>query len=431
MRQWLFAGVLAIASLATSGAMAAALTFPRVGGINMGSPYNYADPTYQAALGKLDVMILKTYPGRTSWNPQIQAIKAINPNALVFFYVNANERDTRSQNNTGGWAPYIQKLNSMKWWLYPSGTSGTPVTSAYGASYAAINVAPFTKRDSSGLNAIEWITKFYVDQYAKPNSASDGFFMDNVLVTPNIEGDWNLDGKLDRKTDAASGQYWRQGYAAYFRKVRQLMPGKVQLGNLGALGVSTAVYPEYAGLLDGGVYEGLIGKTWSVETYAGWKEMMTRYRKVMKAITGPKILIFNQWGDPKDYQAARYGITSCLMDDGYHNFTNIAVGYSGVVWFDEYDANLGAAVSLPPAAAWKNGVYRRDFENGIALVNPKGNGTQTVTLEGDFITLKGKQATSVNTGNTLRTITLKDRDGIILKRLRPVAKPAAPTLSIN
>src|SRR6185312_5727812 len=117
--------------LALSGAQAFAYTdppFPRVGGINMGDPYNYDDPTYQAALAKLDVMILKTYPGRASWNTAIQAIKLKNPDAVVVFYVNANERDPRIVTGSG-WNPYVQKLDSMKWWLYTSGTTGTRVPS--------------------------------------------------------------------------------------------------------------------------------------------------------------------------------------------------------------------------------------------------------------------------------------------------------------
>ena len=77
--------------LALSGAQAFAYTdppFPRVGGINMSTPYNYDDPAYQAALAKLDVMILKTYPGRASWNPSIQAIRKINPNKIAFPPIN-------------------------------------------------------------------------------------------------------------------------------------------------------------------------------------------------------------------------------------------------------------------------------------------------------------------------------------------------------
>jgi hypothetical protein len=71
-------------------------------------------------------------------------------------------------------------------------------------------------------------------------------------------------------------------------------------------------------------------------------------------------------------------------------------------------------------------VWRRDFDNGIALVNPKGNGTQTVTLETAFVKLKGTQDPATNNGQTVTTVTLKDRDGIILMRKNPAKRPAAP-----
>jgi hypothetical protein len=394
-------------------------TFPRIGGIEYGDPFNYDSTSYQAALAKLDVMVLKTYPGR-KWGPEIAAIKHRNPNALVFFYVNVNERNL----STGGsFTTYLSKLNTMKWWLYPTKTSGTMVKSWFGPSYGAINIAPYTRRDSSGLNAVDWVSKFYVDNYYKMTPNMDGLFVDNVFTMPNIDGDWNLDGRVDKKTDAAAGKYYRQGMAAYFKKVRALMPGKIQLGNIGGLGAA-GTFPEYSGIIQGGMIEGQIGKSWSPETYKGWAPMMAKYRKVMQTVVSPKIVIFNQWGSPTDYQAMRYGLTSTLMDNGYYNFTSTSKGYSGVVWFDEFNAKLGLAETAPPTAAWKSGVYRRDFQNGIALVNPKGNGTRTITLESNFVRLKGNQVPSVNSGATVRTLTLKDRDGIIL--MRPAgSRPAA------
>jgi hypothetical protein len=95
---------------------------------------------------------------------------------------------------------------------------------------------------------------------------------------------------------------------------------------------------------------------------------------------------------------------------------------------------LGAALSGPVTSAWQSGVYRRNFQNGIILVNPKGNGARTVTLEGDFVKIKGTQATSVNNGATVRTVTLQDRDGIVLLRkgTSTEAAPEAPAnLSVN
>jgi len=102
--------------------------------------------------------------------------------------------------------------------------------------------------------------------------------------------------------------------------------------------------------------------------------------------------------------------------------------YKGLVWFDEYDAKLGQAVQAPATTAWQNGVYRRDFENGIALVNPRGNGPREVTLEEDFKRIAGKQAPAVNNGQVTRKVQLNDRDGIILLRLKPTSAPSAPKL---
>ena len=72
-----------------------------------------------------------------------------------------------------------------------------------------------------------------------------------------------------------------------------------------------------------------------------------------------------------------YGMAKVLQNLKNSSRNHLLVGqYSSVVWFDEYDFKLGAAISNPPVVAWKGGVWRRDFERGIVLVNPT---TQPVT----------------------------------------------------
>jgi len=165
--------------------------------------------------------------------------------------------------------------------------------------------------------------------------------------------------------------------------------------------------------------EGMIGHDWSPETYGGWQVMMARYRRTMAALGEPKLALFHQVGSVTDYQSVRYGLTSALMDDGYYVFNSTAQNGGDAPWFDEYQVQLGNAVGGPSTAAWQSGVYRRDFDNGIALVNPKGNGTQTVTLEASFTHFTGQQAPAVNNGATVTSVTLQDRDGIILMRSAP------------
>ena len=137
--------------------------------------------------------------------------------------------------------------------------------------------------------------------------------------------------------------------------------------------------------------------------------MMDRYRKVMALLAAPRLLIFNMKGNPTDYKTFRYGFASALMDNAYFDFSNGTSGplyKPGVIWFDEYDlagtANtkwLGTAVDGPPTSPWQNGVYRRRFQNGMALVNPRGNGNRTVTIEPGYKRFLGNQARTINNGN--------------------------------
>jgi len=179
--------------------------------------------------------------------------------------------------------------------------------------------------------------------------------------------------------------------------------------------------------VDGGVLEAMIGESWSVESWGGWNATMAQYQKAMGPVRSPKLVIFNTWGRVTDYQAMRYSLATCLMNNAWFSYTDSGQGYHGVAWFDEFNVNLGQSTTQPPTAPWHNGVWRRDFENGIALVNPKGNGPQTVTLETAFVKINGSQAHNVNNGATVTSVTLQDRDGIILLRQNAVRKPKPPT----
>jgi len=402
--------------------------FPRLAGINSGAPQSYADPNYEASLAKLSFVILSMYPGYhpggMTMDAAVRAIKARNPNELVFMYVNENERD----DSGGVFASFEAKLDQMHWWLYPKGCNGGPrVPSAYGAGFYAINNSTHTRKDANGDDAVDWMTKFYVQSYYGAAPSIDGFFMDNVFWEPMVDGDWTCSGQTQAHTSALAGTALRQGYQRYFSLVRQLMPGKYQLGNIGNWADATTPIPEYQGMVDGGVLEAYIGASYSYESWAGWQAMMNKYHTIMGMVNAPKLVIFDVHGSASDYRTMRYGLTSSLMDDAYFCYTDMAHEYSSVPWFDEYDVNLGPAITPPQTAPWQNGVYRRDFANGIALVNPRGNGTQTVTLESAFVKLKGGQAPAVNNGATVTQVTLSERDGIILLRKPPAHAPKAPT----
>jgi len=403
--------------------------FPRIGGVQIGSPKNYNDPTYMDNLAKQSLMILGYWPGLApggeSMNSIVQQIKAKNPNALVFLYTQSDEQFTNP--SSSAYPQLVNEINAMHWWLYPSGSSGSPVSSFFGNGGATINNSPYTPKNSNGDDSIDYITKFYVHNFYGAVPDIDGLYMDNVFTQPRVSGDWYRNGSDLSASNSKAGAALQAGYERWFQLTHQLMPGKYQLGNLGTWGRSGSIPSGYDGMADGGELEAMIGASYSIEGYAGWQAMENEYYAVMSALNSPKLAIFNQWGNPTDYQSMRYGLASCLMNDGWYSFTSSSQGYYGVVWFDEYNANLGQATSPPPTAAWQKGVWRRDFTNGIALVNPKGNGKQTVQLGGTFVKIKGTQDPSVNNGQSVTSVTLNDRDGIILLRQSPLQQPKAPT----
>ena len=367
------------------------------------------------------IALLGMWPG---WGPggmtpeqAVRSIKAPNPNVLVFNYINNNEIDSTA---TATYGDVLNALQTKGWLLYSNGGSGNAVKSIWGSgNFLEINNTLFAPTDSNGDRYIEWYAKWAVSKFANPIPSLDGFYMDNVFWAPRVNGDWNRDGVTDSSSDPTVQSWYRQGYRRHFQYMNQLQPGRYQLGNVADWGAADSL-AEYQGILNGGEMEGIIGWDVSTESWGGWSEMMKQYRKTMATFAEPKLGIFQQIGEASDYQGFRYGLSSCLMDDGYFAYTSAA---HPAAWFDEYGVNLGYATSSPPTASWQSGVYRRDFQNGIALVNPKGNGARQVFLEDDYVKISGTQDPSVNNGQTVRSVILRDRDGIILVRKNASTSP--------
>lgn len=237
----------------------------------------------------------------------------------------------------------------------------------------------------------------------------DIWYFDNALSKPAVKiADWNRDGKSDENDDPEILRAHRAGHVAEWGQAHELRPDMFLMGNTDDLSSS-----EFSGKLQGAFLEALIGKSWSMERRKGWEEMMLRYHTTMKHTASPHIVGFNIWGRKEDFQRMRYGLTSCLLNDGYFSYTDEAVGYSSAVWFDEYDVDLGNPVDLPSVQPWRNGVYRRGFAKGMVLVNP-GFLSKTIPIEAGYRHIKGNQAPDVNDGAAISSITLRGKDGIIL-----------------
>ena len=444
LRRWP-AAMLAAAALSLSLARPAAADdtpYPRRALVEYGGPASeYGTDSFRASIARMDLTILTTWPNFGSsigWptanvvhDIKLRATRDYAHDIKVFLYAKEDNIGISSGPNDA-WNSFRNTIASNHWYLYPTGSSGTPVPSdSLPPNYPAINTTLNTPVDTQGNHAVDWMTKFYAQTLAVPEM--DGWFMDDIFARTRVAGDWDVDGDTDAAGQAATSLLLRQGWVHYVNLMRTLSPaGQLQIGNVAdwaTAGVTpNVVDTEYQNLLDGGLMEGMIGAGYSQENQAdGWNKMMTQYRATMGSLRSEKMGIFLQDGDVRtgnldDLRIFRYGLASALMDNAYYAFSENGSQYHSVHWFDEYDANLGQPTSTPPTTAWNSGVYRRDFENGIALVNPKGNGPRTVALESPFVKLTASSVAgahhdaTVNDGSTVSSVTLQDRDGIILLR---------------
>ncbi|HEU4644030.1 MAG TPA: putative glycoside hydrolase [Burkholderiales bacterium] len=369
------------ACLLLAACAAQAQDFPRLMGMNIGAKH-YDDALYQEQLARLDVVVLGFYRG---WNPHgyaatpadamrkvVQALKARNPRQLVGQYTVLNEANDNARDVAT--RDLREKLHAEGWWLRDAAGRRVQWTSRY-ANWD-INFTPWAQPDAQGRRWPEWLAERNHAAYFRDVPEFDLVFLDNVLNPLRVRGDWDGDGANDDPKDAKVLAAHFAGHAGHWRRLRELLPGKLLLGNVD----HDLANPGWRGALEGAFLEGLMGERWSLETWGGWEAMMRRYRAVLANTRSPHLVGFNVHGDPQDLRFFRYAYASCLLGDGYFSFTDKARGYSSVPWFEDYEIELGKALSPPPDAPWREGVWRRDFERGVALVNPTGS-ARTVELE--------------------------------------------------
>jgi hypothetical protein len=295
------------------------------------------------------------------------------------------------------------------------------------------NITRFVTPDAGGLTWPQWKVARDHNLFFS-GGAFDAIFFDNWFYRPRASVDWDGDGNNDSKDDPKVREWYRQGNLDALGKIREIAPELFVIGNVNGnpgTGEGMLTEPEYQGQI-GSLYEYAMGKSFSTETWGGWEMMMSQYQTTISN-SRYRVAIFNVEGGAQDYQFMRYSLASCLMDDGYFYYGDPQGWYRDIHWFDEFEIELGRAMDPPQNSAWKQGVFMRRFEKGMAIVNPKGNGTQTVTVPEGYRRIAGTQDPSVNNGEIATSVTLLERDGIILisESVTDTAPPEAPAISVD
>jgi len=191
-------------------------------------------------------------------------------------------------------------------------------------------------------------------------------------------------------------------------KIHELT-GKLVIGDVCCLDQETDIWLDWVDQLDGMQYRQF--SHWDAGIYVDSDSGWWQYSLLLLEQTElhERYFLAASTSDRMDVAAARYGLATLMLGSqgrsSWWQQSPDTLGESN--WFEDYDTalGLGAAVS---ASVQTLGIYRRDFEHGVVLVNP-------TTLPKDDIDL-GPAAYSGSGLSHMTRVSLPETSALILTR---------------
>jgi hypothetical protein len=338
-------------------------------------------------------------------------IRSINPACKIFNY-NLQSETSTSPTSTDNIEVY-NKVQAEDWWVET--VTGTKTRQFAQSGRYDVNFSMHCPTDSLGKRWNRWKAEW--DAGRLPAGAYDGSFLDNMMQRlrkdpSGLTGDWDLDGDNETySTDPAhaTNLMIKAGNQEYMDWHKSLRPDRLLMGN-----IDIGIAPAFGATLEYAFMEGVLGASYSLETYSTFDAMMAIYEQVCAA---HDYVVFNvHLASATDYKMMRYGLATCLLE-GANSYYCARAGssYENLSpWFDEYDVQLGAPIE---DKALVTGIWIRRYEHGCVLVNPSKTDSATIDLSAEVVPLKrfsGSQAPTVNTGAEVTSVNLGPRDGLIL-----------------
>lgn len=329
-------------------------------------------------------------------------LKQLNPDIKLLSYIDSISNRTDAPSEPLGHPIRDRYEGGKKEWILRSGVGKTlsvwPGSILMNPSNYAMQV--------DGKRWNDYIPEF-ITRVQEKQGVWDGIFFDNAMVDIAWLNDGRIDINSDGQNDAPEfvDNAWREGLRALYRTARTLNGAqKIIVTN------SSNIYLEST---NGRMFETVLTDS------AKWARHFNAIRDAVKQ-TGyqPAYVVVNantnNNGDRADWRRFRLAFTTTLLTDAYFSFDYGDKWHQQLWWYDEYDADLG----MPRGEAYQAAgeTWRRDFDRGLALVNPAAQ-TVTVDLGGEYKRLNGAQDKSVNNGQRVTQITLGAYDGIVLERI--------------
>ncbi|MFA6486696.1 MAG: putative glycoside hydrolase [Candidatus Magasanikbacteria bacterium] len=352
-------------------------------------------------LAKWDLLILDMEVQANS-PTQLDLIKKINPDIILLAYITSEE--IRDDAGTQSWTPLRRKLSQgidHSWFILDH--AGAKISIWPGTTM--LNVSSLCPT-VNGVKFNQYLAQFVAGEILS-SGKWNGVFYDNgweKLSWFTTSADLDRDGQAETNPDS----HWQEGMKELFDTTRRISGGKYLVVTNG----TSRVFRDNV--------NGIMSETFPAA--GGWKNVMEVYRFQEQGVNNtPRVIVINSntnnTGSQNNYRAMRFGLLSALLGNAFYSFDHGDQDHGQTWWYDEYDVNLGEpsgpARSLTGQSYFSEGVWRRDYSHGIALVNSSAT-EQAVDLDGEFEKIRGTQDKTVNNGFIVDRVKLPARDGLVL-----------------
>ena len=356
-------------------------------------------------LAKWDFLVLDMEVQENSPR-ELELIRQLNPKIKIIAYITSqNLFDSSFNSNESVLRKELAQGIDNSWWLHDeSGNRLSDWPSAY-----VLNVTDYCNK-SNGKRFNDFLPDF-VSNNIKSSGLWDGVFYDNVWNGAGWFNNGNISLSSNGRRNSASdlNSAWVAGMKKIFDRTKSLWPQAIIVGN-------GSFISDYQNSLNGWMLEDF-PTPW--ENGGAWSGVIESYLKLSVGSQNYNIVNASATS-PTNYTRFRYGLTSALMGNGYYSFDYGPSNHAQFWWYDEYDVDLGGKQTVAynildkTNKTIKPGLWRRDFANGIAVVNSTDKVQKYVFPKEEFERIRGTQDLAINNGQKVNWLNLAPHDGIIL-----------------
>lgn len=332
---------------------------------------------------------------------RLQQLKAADPTTKVLLYQDLSGMVARDSAGRGASGVGTQEADANPDW-YLRNTAGQRFTFS---GYNWIHAADIGLRSYQDRWAQNVIAQLHDEGW-------DGVFVDDA--NPTIRYHYEPSAVAKYPNDAQYGAAMRSALARIGPAVRA--SGKLAIPNMGAWRDYPGVVDDWLQFVDGGMDEHFT--KWSRtagEGYIDGQQWENQLAAVKSAERQGKVYLGVTQSANSDDAAARYGWATMLLGAAGRSYYSLHGDYTNENWFPDYDLAIGEPSGVE--AAGSDGVHRREFTNGLVLVNP--------TTVARTVSLGGRYSSTVH--HDVSSLVLGPHTGVVLVK---GAAPAAPPVAL-